>query len=42
MKLSNKDKEQLKRYIEEQLKTVPEGTRIHLDKDLLESLLFYL
>ena len=40
MKLNNKDKNKIREYIEEQLEEVPEGTRIHLDKDLLESLIF--
>lgn len=40
MKLNKEGRIQLRANIEEQLKNVPEGVRIHLDKDLLEELLF--
>ena len=40
MKLNNKAKDELRLEIEKRLEQVPEGTRIHLDKDLLEDLLF--
>lgn len=40
MKLSNADKQQLKRTIIELLREVPEGHKIKLNKDLLEDLLF--
>ena len=40
MKLNREGRIQLRSNIEEQLKEVPEGQKIHLDKDLLEQLLF--
>lgn len=40
MQLSKVAKDVLRKRIEEQLKDVPEGQRIQLDKDLLEDLLF--
>lgn len=41
MKLNKKGKEELRLFIEEQLKNrIPNSSRIHLDKELLESLLF--
>ena len=40
MKLSNKSKDELREKIAEQLKEVPKGQRVQLDKDLLEDLLF--
>ena len=40
MKLNKEGRNQLRTNIEEQLSQVPEGVRIHLDKDLLEQLLF--
>lgn len=40
MKLSNNDKNELRQKIVERLQSVPDGQRIHLDKDLLEDLLF--
>lgn len=40
MKISYEGRCQLRRQIEEILKNVPNGQRIHLDKDLLEELLF--
>jgi len=40
MKLNNRDKNKIRKYIEEQLKEVPEGTRIELDPDLLSNLIF--
>lgn len=40
MKLNKEGKNELRKIIEEQLKEVPEGKRIHLDKELLESLIF--
>lgn len=40
MELNNSRKEELRKNILEQLKNVPEGERIHIDKKLLEDLLF--
>ncbi len=40
MELNNSRKEELRKNILEQLKNVPEGEKIHLDKKLLEDLLF--
>lgn len=40
MKLNKKGKDELRQKIEEELKEVPVGQRVHLDKELLESLLF--
>ncbi len=41
MKLNKKGKEELRTFIEEQLENrIPNDSRIHLDKELLESLLF--
>ena len=40
MKLNKEDKVKLRIIIEEQLKKVPEGQRLHFDRELLESLLF--
>lgn len=40
MKLNNQGKNELRAKIEEQLQRVPEGKRVHLDKELLENLLF--
>lgn len=40
MGLNKQRKEELRKNILEQLKNVPEGSRIHLDKNLLEDLLF--
>ena len=40
MKMSRKNKKELIDFIEQELRFVPEGQRIHLDKDLLEDLLF--
>lgn len=40
MKLNEKGKNEVREKIVKQLKNVPEGRRVHLDKELLESLLF--
>lgn len=40
MKLDKKGKEQLRKIIEERLQDVPQGQRIHIDKEILEDLLF--
>ena len=40
MKLSNQGKNELRNHIVEQLKKVPNGQRVKLEKDLLEDLLF--
>ncbi len=40
MKLNEKSKNEIREEIVRQLKNVPEGRRVHLDKELLESLLF--
>lgn len=40
MNLNTKDKVKVRDYIEAELGKIPEGTRISLDKDLLESLIF--
>jgi len=40
MKLSKQSKDELRSKIEEQLSHVPKGMRIHLDKNILEYLLF--
>ena len=40
MKLNEEGKNKLRRLIEEQLVNVPDGQRIHLDKEILEELLF--
>jgi len=40
MQLNKKGKDELRARIEEQLSAVPEGQKIHLEEDLLESLLF--
>lgn len=40
MKLSRQSKDELRKKIVEQLKEVPEGQRVQLDKELLEDLLF--
>lgn len=40
MKLNKQGREELRKKIEEQLQNVPEGQRVHLDKELLEELLF--
>lgn len=40
MKLSRQSKDELRKKIIEQLKEVPEGQRVQLDKELLEDLLF--
>lgn len=40
MKLNKEGKDELRARIIEQLKNVPEGQRVHLDKDLIEELLF--
>lgn len=40
MKLNKKGKDELSRKIEKELEEVPVGQRVHLDKELLESLLF--
>ncbi len=40
MKLNKQGRDELRTQIEEQLKRVPDGQRIHLDKELLEELLF--
>lgn len=40
MKLNEEEKNKLRRLIEEQLVNVPDGKRIHLDKEILEELLF--
>ena len=40
MKLNKQGKDELRTQIEEQLKSVPDGQKVHLDKDLLENLLF--
>jgi uncharacterized protein YjbI with pentapeptide repeats len=39
-KLNKNDKKELRKKIEKLLEEVPEGKRIHLDKDFLEALLF--
>lgn len=40
MKLDKKGKEDLRKIIEERLQDVPQGQRIHIDKKILEELLF--
>jgi len=40
MRLNQDGKNELRKKIVEQLKNVPDGQRVHLDKELLESLLF--
>lgn len=40
MILNEQGKNEIRKEIEHQLKNVPEGQRVHLDKDLLEDLLF--
>ena len=40
MQLNAESKDELRKKIEDELKSVPEGQRIHLDKDKLEDLLF--
>lgn len=40
MKLNKQGREELRKKIEEQLQNIPEGQRVHLDKELLEELLF--
>lgn len=40
MELNNEKKRELRSFISEELEKIPEGQRIHLDKDLLENLLF--
>lgn len=40
MKLNEQSKNELRKEIEEAVKRVPEGQRIHLDKELLDDLLF--
>lgn len=40
MRLNRRSKDELRKLIEEELKKVPNGYRIHLDKELLEDLLF--
>lgn len=41
MKLTEKSKVDIRKYIEENIKEIPDGERIHLDKTFLEELLFY-
>ena len=41
MKLNESAKKELRANIEEQLKQVPDGQRVHLDKELLEDLIFF-
>lgn len=41
MKLNKSAKKELRASIEEQLKQVPDGQRVHLDKELLEDLIFF-
>ena len=40
MLLIEEDKEELRKSIEQELERVPDGVKVHLDKSLLESLLF--
>lgn len=40
MKLNKQGRDEIRAQVEEQLKNVPDGQRIHLDKELLEQLLF--
>ncbi len=40
MKLNSTGKREMREFIEKQLEKVPEGFRIHLDKELLDELLF--
>ena len=39
-KLSKTSKQKLRNFIEKNLEDVPEGEKIHIDKDILESLIF--
>ena len=41
MQLNETAKNELRKLIEEKVAQIPDGERIHLDKDLLDSLLFY-
>lgn len=41
MKLNNEGKDELRAKIVEQLQEVPDGQRIHIDKDLLDDLIFF-
>lgn len=41
MKLNEQSKNELRKEIEEAVKRVPEGQRIHLDKELLDELIFF-
>lgn len=40
MKLNNHDKNEIRKYIEEQIKEIPEGIRIELNPNLLSNLIF--
>ena len=40
MKLNNEGKDELRKYILMELDKVPEGVKIHIDKDILEELIF--
>lgn len=40
MKLNKQGKDEIRKLIEEKIKDVPNGKRIHLDKEILEDLLF--
>lgn len=40
MKLNKQGKDELRKKIEEQLQSVPDGQRVHIDKELLEELIF--
>lgn len=40
MKLNIKERENLRKYIEEILTKIPEGKKVHIDKEILEILLF--
>jgi hypothetical protein len=41
MKLNEHSKNELRKEIEEAVKRVPDGQRIHLDKELLDDLIFF-
>lgn len=41
MNLNNKDKDKIRGYIEKQLRNIPDGSKVNLSKELLESLIFW-